>query len=357
MAKKKKQKREDNPEFDKLDPNVQATFHMLEKQFGQGIISFGNMLKQVDAPRTPSGSLSLDIALSGGWGLGRVVEIYGPESSGKTTLALHAIAEAQKTDGLCAFVDVEHALDPVYASALGVDMQHTFFSQPDCAEDALDVVEELVRSGGFRVIVIDSVSALVPRTELEGEMGDHSVGTQAKLMSKAMRKLAGAVRKSGTLLIFINQIRMKIGVMFGSPETTSGGNALKYFASQRVDIRRIGAVKKGDAIIGNETRVKVVKNKIGPPFTQAEIRIMYGKGLDSTLDLLRLAVRDDIVEKSGAWYAYEDSQTEYLRLGQGETNACTFLNEHPDIKENVRRQVMGEDVLQASEEEQQEDTE
>ena len=346
---RKKAKKDTTPSaVSDLPPVVQSAFFSLEKQFGKGILSYKDTLAKIDVERVGSGSPSVDRDLNGGWARGRIAEVYGPESSGKTTLALHAIAEAQKDGGLCAFIDAEHALDLGYAANLGVQVDDLILSQPDHAEQVLETVDTLVRTGAFAVIVVDSVSALVPRKELEGEMGDSHVGLQARLMSQACRKLTGSVAKSNTLLLFINQIRMKIGVMFGSPETTSGGNALKFYASQRVDIRRIGAVKVGDEIIGNQTRVKVIKNKVGPPFRQSEIQIIYGKGVDATLDLLRIGVDENIVDKSGAWYSYEGE-----RLGQGERNVCDFLNEHTEIKEEIRRQVMGEDVLQTSEEEQQ----
>ncbi|HEY2424320.1 MAG TPA: recombinase RecA, partial [Pseudolabrys sp.] len=282
-----------------------------------------------------SGSLGLDIALGiGGLPRGRVVEIYGPESSGKTTLALHTIAEAQKKGGICAFVDAEHALDPIYARKLGVNVDELLISQPDAGEQALEIADTLVRSGAVDVLVVDSVAALVPRAELEGEMGDVQPGSQARLMSQALRKLTASISRSRTMVIFINQIRMKIGVMYGSPETTSGGNALKFYASVRLDIRRIGAIKERDEVIGNQTRVKVVKNKLAPPFKQVEFDIMYGEGVSKTGELIDLGVKANVVEKSGAWFSY-DSQ----RIGQGRENAKQFLKDNPDVAAKIEAQV------------------
>ncbi|MCA3341163.1 MAG: recombinase RecA, partial [Roseomonas sp.] len=288
-----------------------------------------------------SGSLGLDLALGiGGLPKGRIVEIYGPESSGKTTLALHVIAEAQKRGGTCAFVDAEHALDPGYARKLGVDVDNLLISQPDAGEQALEIADTLVRSGAVDVLVVDSVAALVPRAELEGEMGDTHVGLHARLMSQALRKLTGSVSKSNTLLIFLNQIRLKIGVMFGNPETTTGGNALKFYASVRMEIRRIGAIKERDEVTGNHTRVKVVKNKMAPPFREVEFDIMYGEGISKLGELIDLGVKANIVEKSGAWFSC-DSQ----RIGQGRENAKNFLREHPDMAASIEQRIRGQAVV------------
>jgi len=318
----------------------------IERQFGRGSIMKMGDQKVVDIPAISTGSLALDIALGiGGVPRGRVVEIYGPESSGKTTLALHIAAEAQAMKGMVAFIDAEHALDVGYARKLGVDVDSLLVSQPDTGEQGLDIAEILVRSGGIDVLIIDSVAALVPRAEIEGEMGDQHVGLQARLMSQALRKLTATISKSHTCVIFINQIRMKIGVMFGSPETTTGGNALKFYASQRLDIRRIGAIKEGDQVIGNRTRVKVVKNKIAPPFKQAEFDIIYGMGISKEGDLLDLSVPLDIVEKSGSWYSFDGE-----RMGQGRENVKRFLNENPDIKERIVRLVKEKSGLLETEE-------
>jgi recombination protein RecA len=308
---------------------IELAVSSIEKAFGKGsIMRLGNeeaLVKDVQAVST--GSISLDIALGvGGLPRGRIVEIYGPESSGKTTLALHAIAEAQKAGGICAFVDAEHALDVGYARKLGVRTDDLLISQPDTGEQALEITETLVRSGAVDVLVIDSVAALVPRAELEGEMGDAHMGVQARLMSQALRKLTGTISKSQTIVIFINQIRMKIGVMFGNPETTTGGNALKFYASQRLDIRRIGAIKDGEQVIGNRTRVKVVKNKVAPPFKEVEFDIMYGQGISREGDVLDLGSNENIVEKSGAWFSFEGE-----RIGQGREQAKAFLRDHPEI--------------------------
>jgi len=311
----------------------------IEKQFGKGsIMRLGQ--KGVIAPvdSIPTGSISIDYALGiGGMPRGRVVEIYGPESSGKTTLALQVIAEAQKTGGMAAFVDAEHALDAAYAQKLGVDLENLLVSQPDNGEQALEIVEVLIRSGGVDVVVVDSVAALVPKAEIEGEMGDAQMGLQARLMSQALRKLTGVVSKSKTTLIFINQLREKIGVMFGNPETTTGGRALKFYASVRIDIRRIASIKDGDQVIGGRTRVKVVKNKMAPPFREAEFDIMYGEGISREGDLLDLAVEKRIIEKSGAWFAYAGE-----RLGQGRENAKQFLKENPDIRQIIEDRVRKE---------------
>jgi recombination protein RecA len=305
----------------------------IEKAFGKGsIMRLGNeeaLVKDVQA--VSSGSVSLDIALGvGGFPRGRIIEIYGPESSGKTTLALHAVAEAQKKGGIAAFVDAEHALDVGYARRLGVRTDDLLISQPDTGEQALEIAETLVRSGAVDVLVIDSVAALVPKAELEGEMGDAHMGVQARLMSQALRKLTGTISKSQTIVVFINQIRMKIGVMFGNPETTTGGNALKFYATQRLDIRRIGAIKDGEAVIGNRTRVKVVKNKVAPPFKEVEFDIMYGQGISREGDVLDLASNENIVEKSGAWFSYGGE-----RIGQGREQSKAFLREHPEILQQI----------------------
>ena len=315
---------------------VEQAISQIEKQFGRGSIMKLGEDKSIDIPAISTGSLTLDLALGvGGVPRGRVVEIYGPESSGKTTLALHIAAEAQIKGGMVAFVDAEHALDVVYARKLGVDVDNLLVSQPDTGEQALDITEILVRSGAIDVLIIDSVAALVPRAEIEGEMGDHHVGLQARLMSQALRKLTGTISKSRTCVIFINQIRMKIGVMFGNPETTSGGNALKFYASQRLDIRRIGAIKDGDQVVGNRTRVKVVKNKVAPPFKNAEFDIIYGEGISKEGDILDLGVSLDIVEKSGAWYSFEGD-----RIGQGRQNVKRFLKENTDIRDNIANQIL-----------------
>ena len=308
---------------------IELAVSSIEKAFGKGsIMRLGNeeaMVKDVQA--VSSGSVSLDIALGvGGFPRGRIIEIYGPESSGKTTLALHAIAEAQKAGGICAFIDAEHALDVGYARKLGVRTDDLLISQPDSGEQALEITETLVRSGAVDVLVIDSVAALVPKAELEGEMGDAHMGVQARLMSQALRKLTGTISKSQTIVVFINQIRMKIGVMFGNPETTTGGNALKFYATQRIDIRRIGAIKDGEQVIGNRTRVKVVKNKVAPPFKEVEFDIMYGHGISREGDVLDLASNENIVDKSGAWFSFGGE-----RIGQGREQAKSFLREHPEM--------------------------
>ncbi|MEY2669245.1 MAG: hypothetical protein RJA59_1883 [Pseudomonadota bacterium] len=317
---------------------IELAVSSIEKAFGKGsIMRLGNeeaLVKDVEAIST--GSTSLDIALGvGGLPRGRIIEIYGPESSGKTTLALHAVAEAQKKGGIAAFVDAEHALDVGYARKLGVRTDDLLISQPDTGEQALEITETLVRSGAIDVLVIDSVAALVPRAELEGEMGDAHMGVQARLMSQALRKLTGTISKSSTIVIFINQIRMKIGVMFGNPETTTGGNALKFYASQRLDIRRIGAIKDGEQVIGNRTRVKVVKNKVAPPFKEVEFDIMYGVGISREGDLLDLASNENIVEKSGAWFSFDGE-----RIGQGREQAKTFLREHPAVLQKIEGLVL-----------------
>jgi recombination protein RecA len=311
---------------------LSAALSQIERQFGKGsVMKLGKNDRSMDIETISTGSLGLDIALGvGGLPKGRVVEIYGPESSGKTTLALHTVAEAQKKGGICAFIDAEHALDPVYARKLGVNIDELLISQPDTGEQALEICDTLVRSGAVDVLVIDSVAALVPKAELEGEMGESLPGLQARLMSQALRKLTASINKSHTMVIFINQIRMKIGVMYGSPETTTGGNALKFYASVRLDIRRIGAIKERDEVIGNATRVKVVKNKLAPPFKQVEFDIMYGEGVSKMGEILDLGVKAGIVEKSGAWFSY-DSQ----RLGQGRENSKAFLRANPDMTAKI----------------------
>jgi recombination protein RecA len=316
---------------------LDSALAQIERQFGKGsIMRLGadNPVAEIEA--TSTGSLGLDIALGiGGLPKGRIIEVYGPESSGKTTLTLHAIAEEQKKGGICAFVDAEHALDPQYAKRLGVNLDELLISQPDTGEQALEIVDTLVRSGAVSLVVVDSVAALTPKSELEGDMGDSSVGVHARLMSQAMRKLTGSISRTNCMVIFINQIRMKIGVMFGSPETTTGGNALKFYASVRLDIRRIGAIKDREEIVGNQTRVKVVKNKVAPPFKQVEFDIMYGEGISKTGELLDIGVKAGVVEKSGAWYSYGDE-----RIGQGRENAKAFLKSHPavalDIEDKIR---------------------
>jgi recombination protein RecA len=329
----REERRETMPVAPEKEKAIELAMGSIEKSFGKGsIMRLGNeeaLVKDVQAVST--GSVSLDIALGvGGLPRGRVIEIFGPESSGKTTLALHAIAEAQKKGGIAAFIDAEHALDVGYARKLGVRTDDLLISQPDSGEQALEITETLVRSGAIDVLVIDSVAALVPKAELEGEMGDAHMGVQARLMSQALRKLTGTISKSSTIVIFINQIRMKIGVMFGNPETTTGGNALKFYATQRLDIRRIGAIKDGDAVIGNRTRVKVVKNKVAPPFKEVEFDIMYGMGISREGDVLDLAVNDNIVEKSGTWFSFGGE-----RIGQGREQAKSFFREHPEILQQV----------------------
>jgi recombination protein RecA len=315
---------------------LDAALSQIERAFGKGsIMRLGKNEKAVEIETVPTGSLGLDIALGvGGLPRGRVVEIYGPESSGKTTLALHTVAEAQKKGGVCGFIDAEHALDPVYAKKLGVNLEDLLISQPDTGEQALEIADTLVRSGAIDVLVVDSVAALVPRAEIEGEMGDVQPGLQARLMSQALRKLTASISRSNCMVIFINQIRMKIGVMYGSPETTTGGNALKFYASVRLDIRRVGSIKDKEEAIGNTTRVKVVKNKVAPPFKQVEFDIMYGEGISKTGELIDLGVKAGIVEKSGAWFSY-DSQ----RLGQGRENAKVFLRQNPELANKIEQQI------------------
>ncbi len=333
---------EDNGNKEKA---LAAALTQIERQFGKG-----SMMRLGDTDREPipaisTGSLGLDIALGiGGLPRGRVVEIYGPESSGKTTLTLQVIAEAQKAGGSCAFIDAEHALDPIYAGHLGVDVDNLLVSQPDTGEQALEICDMIVRSGAVDVVVIDSVAALTPKAEIEGDMGDSHMGLQARLMSQALRKMTGNIKNSNTLVIFINQIRMKIGVMFGSPETTTGGNALKFYSSVRLDIRRIGSIKEGDEVVGNETRVKVVKNKVAPPFRQTEFQIMYGKGIYHLGEVIDLGVKQGLVEKSGAWYAYKGE-----KIGQGKKNAGLYLEENPhiakEIELQIRAQLLGGDEV------------
>ncbi len=331
-----------------MDPNkekaLQAALGQIERQFGKGTVMRMGDKEHVAIPSISTGSLGLDVALGiGGLPKGRVVEIYGPESSGKTTLTLSVIAEAQKQGGTCAFIDAEHALDPIYAEKLGVKVDDLMLSQPDTGEQALEVTDMLVRSGAIDVLVIDSVAALTPRAEIEGDMGDTHVGLQARLMSQALRKLTGNIKNSNCLVIFINQIRMKIGVMFGSPETTTGGNALKFYSSVRLDIRRIGAVKEGEEVVGNETRVKVVKNKVAPPFRQAEFQILYGTGINRLGEIVDLGVKCDLINKAGAWYSYQGE-----KIGQGKANSCQYLGDHPDIAAEIetliRQQLMGDQV-------------
>jgi recombination protein RecA len=337
---------------------LESALAQIERQFGKGsIMKLGTAGAVMEIEATSTGSLGLDIALGiGGLPKGRIVEIYGPESSGKTTLTLHVVAEEQKKGGVCAFVDAEHALDPQYAKKLGVNLDELLISQPDTGEQALEIVDTLVRSGAVSLVVIDSVAALTPKAELEGDMGDATVGAQARLMSQAMRKLTASISRSNCMVIFINQIRMKIGVMFGSPETTTGGNALKFYASVRLDIRRIGSIKDREEVVGNTTRVKVVKNKVAPPFKQVEFDIMYGEGISKTGELIDLGVKAGVVEKSGAWFSYGDE-----RIGQGRENAKQFLRDNPDVAASIEDKIRaghgldfgvapddgGEDVMEA----------
>lgn len=328
---------------------LDAALSQIERQFGKGAVMRMGDTPREAIPSISTGSLGLDIALGiGGLPKGRVVEIYGPESSGKTTLTLQTIAECQKLGGTAAFIDAEHALDPIYAGKLGVNVDDLLVSQPDTGEQALEIADMLVRSGSVDILVIDSVAALTPRAEIEGDMGDSHVGLQARLMSQALRKITGNIKRSNCLVIFINQIRMKIGVMFGNPETTTGGNALKFYASVRLDIRRIGAVKNGDEVVGNETRVKVVKNKVSPPFRQAEFQVMYGQGIYRTGEVIDLGVQEGLIDKSGAWYSYQGQ-----RIGQGKANAGNFLDEHPEIATEIettlRTRLMASPVIAANE--------
>ena len=317
------------------DPNKEraltAALSQIERQFGKGAMMRLGDNPQARIPSISTGSLGLDIALGiGGLPRGRIVEIYGPESSGKTTLTLQVIAEAQRNGGTCAFIDAEHALDPIYAQALGVDIENLLVSQPDTGEQALEICDMVVRSGAVDVVIVDSVAALTPKAEIEGDMGDHHVGLQARLMSQALRKMAGNIKHSNTLVVFINQIRMKIGVMFGSPETTTGGNALKFYSSVRLDIRRIGAIKEGDEVVGSETRVKVIKNKVAPPFKQTEFQIMYGTGIYRLGEVIDLGVQQGLVDKAGAWYSYKGD-----KIGQGKKNACEYLAQNAEIAEEI----------------------
>lgn len=330
-----KKTRKDETTSSEKGKSLETAISQIETQFGPGTIMRMGEREVQSIPSISTGSLGLDLAL-GIMGLpkGRVVEIFGPESSGKTTLTLQVIAECQKQGGTAAFIDAEHALDPVYAEKIGVKIDDLLLSQPDTGEQALEVADIMVKSGGIDVLVIDSVAALVPRAEIEGEMGDHHVGLQARLMSQALRKITGNIKRSNTLVIFINQIRMKIGVMFGSPETTSGGNALKFYSSVRLDIRRIGTVKDGDEVAGNETRVKVVKNKVSPPFRQAEFQILYNKGINRAGEILDIGVERKIVEKAGAWYAYDGE-----KIGQGKINASQWLKDNPNIAKKIEKQI------------------
>ena len=324
------------------DPNkdkaLTAALSQIERQFGKGAMMRLGDTPQERIPSISTGSLGLDVALGiGGLPQGRIVEIYGPESSGKTTLTLQVIAECQKSGGTCAFIDAEHALEPLYAQNLGGNIDDLLVSQPDTGEQALEICDMIVRSGAVDGVIIDSVAALTPKAEIEGEMGDTHVGLQARLMSQALRKMAGNIKNSNTLVVFINQIRMKIGVMFGSPETTTGGNALKFYSSVRLDIRRIGAIKDGDEVIGNETRVKVIKNKVAPPFKQTEFQIMYGRGINRTGEIIDLGVQQGLVEKAGAWYSYQTD-----RIGQGKKNASDFLDDHPEIRDELESKIRAE---------------
>ncbi len=329
-----------SPEKEKV---LQAAMQQIERQFGKGSIMKLGEGTQMQVDTVSTGSLALDIALGvGGLPYGRICEIYGPESSGKTTMTLSVIAEAQKQGKTCAFIDAEHALDPIYAEKLGVNVAELIVSQPDTGEQALEITDTLVRSGAVDVLIVDSVAALVPKSEIEGEMGDSSMGVQARLLSQAMRKLTGSIKQANCLCIFINQIRMKIGVMFGNPETTTGGNALKFYSSVRLDIRRIGAVKDGDEIVGNETRVKVVKNKVAPPFKQAEFSILYGKGIDRTGEVLDLGVKCGFVDKAGAWYSYKGD-----KIGQGKVNSGKFLAENPEIAAEIEASIRAELLVSA----------
>jgi recombination protein RecA len=317
------------------DKNLSEALSQIEKQFGKGTVMKMGDREIVDIPSVSTGSIGLDIALGiGGLPKGRVVEIFGPESSGKTTLTLQAIAECQKAGGTAAFIDAEHALDPNYAEKLGVNVDELLLSQPDTGEQALEVTDMLVKSGSVDLIVVDSVAALTPRAEIEGDMGDHHVGLQARLMSQALRKITGNIQRSNAMVIFINQIRMKIGVMFGNPETTTGGNALKFYSSVRLDIRRIGAVKEGEEVVGNETRVKVVKNKVSPPFKQAEFQIMYGEGINTEGEILELGQKLELVEKSGSWYSHNGE-----KIGQGKVNASKFLKENAKIRDSLVKEI------------------
>lgn len=342
---------------DPMDENkkraLDAAMAQIERQFGKGTVMRMGEKQQEAIPSISTGSLTLDVALGiGGLPRGRVIEIYGPESSGKTTLSLQAIAECQKAGGTAAFIDAEHALDPIYAEKLGVNLKDLIVSQPDTGEQALEVTDMLVRSGAVDLVVVDSVAALTPKAEIEGEMGDSHMGLQARLMSQALRKITGNINRSNCMVIFINQIRMKIGVMFGSPETTTGGNALKFYASVRLDIRRIGAVKEGDEIVGNETRVKVVKNKVAPPFRQAEFNIMYGLGVDRQSEIIDLGVKLELVDKAGSWYSYKGD-----RIGQGKANVARYLRENPEISNEIEAQIRAQLLSQGNASEEAEEKE
>ena len=327
--------------------NLESTISQIERSFGKGSVMRLGQNENIEIETVPSGSISLDIALGiGGLPKGRIVEIYGPESSGKTTLALHAIAEAQKIGGTCAFIDAEHALDPIYAKKLGVDADNMLISQPDNGEQALEIADTLVNSNAIDILVVDSVAALVPRAELEGDMGDSHMGLHARLMSQALRKLTGSISKTNAMVIFINQIRQKIGVMFGNPETTTGGNALKFYASIRMDIRRIGAIKDREKIVGNQTRVKIVKNKLSPPFKTVEFDVMYGEGISKTGEILDLAVEKGLVEKSGAWYSFNNQ-----RIGQGRENAKIFLKENQSTSDEIEKILRSDNKKQEDESE------
>ena len=322
-------------ELKEKNKSLEAAISQIDQNFGKGSVMRLGQQQALDVEAISTGSLSLDLALGiGGLPKGRIIEIYGPESSGKTTLALQVVAEAQKAGGICAFVDAEHAMDPAYAKKLGVKTDELLISQPDTGEQALEITDTLIKSGSVSVLVVDSVAALTPKAELEGEMGDHHVGLQSRLMSQALRKITGSVSKSNTMVIFINQIRMKIGVMFGNPETTSGGNALKFYSSVRMDIRRIGAIKDKDQVIGNSTRVKVIKNKVSPPFKVVEFDLMYGKGISKVGELIDLGAKADVIEKSGAWYAYKGE-----KIGQGKENAKSYLEKNPKIAEEIEKIV------------------
>ena len=325
---------------------LDVAISQIEKQYGRGsIMKLGDNSNQMKVETIPTGSISLDIALGqGGFPKGRIIEIYGPESSGKTTVALHAVAEVQKRGGIAGFIDAEHALDPVYAKNIGVDIDNLYISQPDNGEQALEITETMVRSGAVDIIIVDSVAALVPKAEIDGDMGDSHMGLQARLMSQALRKLTAAISKSDCTVIFINQLRQKIGVMFGNPETTTGGNALKFYASVRLDVRRVEALKQQGEVIGNHTRIKIVKNKIAPPFREAEFDIMFGKGISKSGDILDLAAKLDIINKSGAWYAYNGE-----KIGQGRENAKNYLEEHPEIMDHIETLIRGHYGLEGGE--------
>lgn len=335
MAKEDKYKEINAVKNDKLKA-LDAAISQIEKQYGKGsIMKLGDNSAHMNVETIPTGSLSLDIALGlGGLPKGRIIEIYGPESSGKTTVALHAVAEVQKRGGIAGFIDAEHALDPVYAKNIGVDIDNLYISQPDCGEQALEITETMVRSGAVDIVIVDSVAALVPKAEIDGDMGDSHVGLQARLMSQALRKLTSVISKSNCVVIFINQLREKVGVMFGNPETTTGGRALKFYSSVRMDVRRIEALKQGGEVVGNRTRVKIVKNKVAPPFREAEFDIMFGKGISKEGDVLDLAVNLNIIVKAGAWFSYNDA-----KIGQGRENAKIYLSQHPDIMAEVENKV------------------